>query len=304
MTGPTTDERHTLTDTIFVVTAGADLRGTCAPGPRKRRRPFRPLASQLRPRKLQRAISPTRIASPLTKPHPSSSTRSARHSSPTGSVRPSAGRLISAETTSCSKGGHQRRSRRHSHPTPVLAANARTTTSRKPPHRRGQHRALILLERPPTGCLHECGSHSVRGRATCSSPKVRISTPSTVRRRDRPRRLPSFAAIAGVAGVLAAGLIRDNLQAHLALARVGEQPPSSTPTSLPVRTTRGSAPRFAGRPALHRHETYRNPGEGEWTPVAQCARSERPTRRLCRSDEPGSRRARSVQASVRRRWRE
>ena len=60
---------------------------------------------------------------------------------------------------------------------------------------------------------------------------------STVRRCDRLRRLPSFAAIAGVARVLAAGLIRDNLQAHLALARVGEQPPSSTPTSLPVRTT-------------------------------------------------------------------
>jgi uncharacterized repeat protein (TIGR01451 family) len=40
--------------------------------------------------------------------------------------------------------------------------------------------------------------------------------------------------------VLAAGLIRDDLQAHLALARVGEQPPSSTPTSLPVRTTRDS----------------------------------------------------------------
>jgi hypothetical protein len=60
--------------------------------------------------------------------------------------------------------------------------------------------------------------------------------PSTVRRRDRPDRLPSFAAIARVAGVLAAGLIRDDLQAYLALARVGEQPPSLTPTSLPVRT--------------------------------------------------------------------
>ena len=74
-----------------------------------------------------------------------------------------------------------------------------------------------------------------------SSPKVRICTPSTVRRRDRLRRLPSFAAIAGVAGVLTAGLIRDNLQAHLALARMGEQPPSSAPTSLPVWTTAGSA---------------------------------------------------------------
>jgi len=42
--------------------------------------------------------------------------------------------------------------------------------------------------------------------------------------------------------VLAAGLIRDDPQAHLALARVGEQPPSSTPTSLPVRTRRECAP--------------------------------------------------------------
>jgi hypothetical protein len=36
--------------------------------------------------------------------------------------------------------------------------------------------------------------------------------------------------------VLAAGLIRDNPQAHLALAGEGEQPPSSTPTPLPVWT--------------------------------------------------------------------
>jgi hypothetical protein len=71
---------------------------------------------------------------------------------------------------------------------------------------------------------------------TTYSPRVRISMPSTVRRRDRPDRLPSFAAMARVAGVLAAGLIRDDLQAHLALARVGERPPSPTPTSLPVRT--------------------------------------------------------------------
>ena len=63
------------------------------------------------------------------------------------------------------------------------------------------------------------------------------SKPSTVRRCDRPHGLPSFVAIAGVAGVLAAGVIRDDVQAHLAVARVGEQPPSSTPTSLPVWTT-------------------------------------------------------------------
>ena len=104
---------------------------------------------------------------------------------------------------------------------------------------------------------------------------MRISTTTTVRRCDRPRRLPSFAANAAVTDVLAAGLIRGDLQAHLALARVGEQPSSSTPISLPVRTTRGSAPRFAGRQALHRHEAYRYVGGGEWTPVAQCARSER-----------------------------
>ena len=47
--------------------------------------------------------------------------------------------------------------------------------------------------------------------------------------------------------MLAAGLIRDNLQAHLAPARVGEQPPSSTPTSLPVRTKRESAATSKGR---------------------------------------------------------
>jgi hypothetical protein len=79
--------------------------------------------------------------------------------------------------------------------------------------------------------------------------------PSTPRRRDRPHRLPSFAAIAGVAGVLAASLTRDNLQAHLAPARVGEQPPSSTPTSLPVRTSSDSA-------AFARASTTALTGEG------------------------------------------
>jgi hypothetical protein len=42
--------------------------------------------------------------------------------------------------------------------------------------------------------------------------KGRIVTPSTVRRSDRPRRLPSFAAIARVARVLGTGLIRDDGQ--------------------------------------------------------------------------------------------
>jgi hypothetical protein len=59
------------------------------------------------------------------------------------------------------------------------------------------------------------------------------------RRREETGPRPCLAAIAGVAGVLAAGLIRDDLQAHLALARVGEQPPSSTPIS---RRVGGEAP--------------------------------------------------------------
>ena len=42
--------------------------------------------------------------------------------------------------------------------------------------------------------------------------------------------------------MLAPGLIRDDLQTHLALARLGKQPPSSTPISLPVRTNCKSEP--------------------------------------------------------------
>ena len=50
--------------------------------------------------------------------------------------------------------------------------------------------------------------------------------------------------------MLAAGLIRNDLQAHLTLARVGEQPPSSTPTSLPVRT-RTKRPGDGGETPAH-----------------------------------------------------
>jgi hypothetical protein len=57
-----------------------------------------------------------------------------------------------------------------------------------------------------------------------------------------PRRSPRLCATAtrdcGSRRCACCGVIRDYLQAHLALARVGEQPPSSTPTSLPVRTNR------------------------------------------------------------------
>ena len=46
--------------------------------------------------------------------------------------------------------------------------------------------------------------------------------------------MPRFA---GVADLLTVGLICGDLQAHLAVARVAEQPPSSTPTSLLAGTT-------------------------------------------------------------------
>ena len=79
--------------------------------------------------------------------------------------------------------------------------------------------------------------------ASCSSPKVRISTPSTVRRCDRSRRLPSFAAVAGAADVFAGSSIRGDLQAPLAVARVAEQPPASTtPVSLLDGTSSSSSP--------------------------------------------------------------
>ena len=81
--------------------------------------------------------------------------------------------------------------------------------------------------------------------------------------------------------------------------------PARSELSLLLRTTRRSAPRFAGRQALHRHEAYRYAGGGEWTPVAQCARSERPRRRLCRSDETRAPDERDpLEASVRCGWRE
>ena len=44
----------------------------------------------------------------------------------------------------------------------------------------------------------------------------------------------------GVVDVLAGGPIRRDLQAHRATARVAEQPPASTPASLPERTRRST----------------------------------------------------------------
>jgi hypothetical protein len=77
-----------------------------------------------------------------------------------------------------------------------------------------------------------------RRRRPCLSPVARPAAPSVV---GPPRPIgsePWFAAVAGVADLLAGGPIRRALQAHLAVARVAEQPPASTPTSLPERTRR------------------------------------------------------------------
>ena len=64
---------------------------------------------------------------------------------------------------------------------------------------------------------------------TRDSPKVRICSHSTVRRCDRPWRLPSFAAVAGAADVLAGSPIRGDLQAHLTVTRAAKQSPAATP---------------------------------------------------------------------------
>src|ERR1700746_349534 len=72
-----------------------------------------------------------------------------------------------------------------------------------------------------------------------------------------------------------------------------------------LETTRGSALRFAGRQALHGHQAYRYAGGGEWTPGAQCARSERPDEALAAPTRRGFPTvAIRWEASVRRRWRE
>ena len=83
---------------------------------------------------------------------------------------------------------------------------------------------------------HECRSEQ-RKRPPCRiSPISGSAASSTVRTLwpDRPTAL--LGAVAGVVDVLAGGPIRRDLQAHRATARVAEQPPASTPVSLPERT--------------------------------------------------------------------
>lgn len=65
-------------------------------------------------------------------------------------------------------------------------------------------------------------------------------------RRERPVCGPALPWLQELADVLAGGLIRDDAQAHLAVARVAEQPPSSTSTLLLV-WTRTSAVRAEAR---------------------------------------------------------
>ena len=77
---------------------------------------------------------------------------------------------------------------------------------------------------------------------TSCSPISGSAAWSTVRTLwpDRPTAL--LGAVAGVVDVLAGGPIRRDLQAHRATARVAEQPPASTPVSLPERTSWGTTP--------------------------------------------------------------
>jgi hypothetical protein len=64
-----------------------------------------------------------------------------------------------------------------------------------------------------------------------------IDGPGAVTGATRPR----FAAITGATDVLAGSRIRGDLRARLAVARVAEQPPASTPRSLMLGTIWSSA---------------------------------------------------------------
>ena len=90
--------------------------------------------------------------------------------------------------------------------------------------------------RPGYLCGHGCGSRPAQRPRTCCSPISGSAASSTVGRSGRIGRRPCFGAAAGVVDALAGGPIRRDLQAHRATARVAEQPPASTPVSLPERT--------------------------------------------------------------------
>jgi hypothetical protein len=83
-------------------------------------------------------------------------------------------------------------------------------------------------------CSNPCQRETTCGASSSPGAPPRQSRASRRRRRSaseaRSAGRACSAAVAGIAAVLAAGLIRGDLQAHLAVARLAEQPPSSTPT--------------------------------------------------------------------------
>src|SRR5262249_33251901 len=78
--------------------------------------------------------------------------------------------------------------------------------------------------------------------SSCSSPISRLAASSACSIAGTERAEPCSAAVAGLASVLAGSLIRGDLQAHLAVARVAEQSPPSTATLLLVRTDSRQSP--------------------------------------------------------------
>jgi hypothetical protein len=187
----------------------------CPPSRSYTRSPHRLRADRVDPR-LDRELDAGRVAVIPTPPASASTSSAPRRwtPGPAGRGCPSLRRRVPQRCIVA----NQRRTPRCSLPPNRAGFRPRSTADRETSSREGpeQYRQLRVIAkevtRPPA-------------RHTSCSPKVRISTPSTVRRCDRPSRLPSFAAIAGVAGVLAAGQIRGDLQAHLALPRAGEEPP-------------------------------------------------------------------------------
>lgn len=96
-------------------------------------------------------------------------------------------------------------------------------------------------KQPPHGYAFE---DEITSRSDCAgesrlSPQARISMSPPVGSRGIGRQ-SRFVKAAGVVEVLARDPMRRNSQAHLAVARVAEEPPASTPTSLPVGTSSGS----------------------------------------------------------------
>ena len=114
-----------------------------------------------------------------------------------------------------------------------VSAGLNALVSRIPP-------AVTSSCREPAATTYPCRRRSRAGTGPAvefrSSPlsQLTASSATPASRATGPR--PCCAAVAGVADVHAAGLIRRDVQAHLAVARVAERSPSSTPTSLLVRT--------------------------------------------------------------------